>query len=294
MTRCKPFYKKVKEIRDDEVELTAFCRKEDSTIAEILRHIDFMDEYFPNWLDEQLSKDISLLNPSSTKKIRALTKYAPELVPEVIEEVAQLPSPTTMTISNIIKDKLRGSIHAPEPPEGEYEVIVIDPPWEGIRAEAYDPESGRGVPPYPTMSVDEIAALELPLAENAAVFLWTFGPYLHDSFHIFDAWDIEWKATLVWVKDYIKIGTIFRNQHELIQVGFKGTPDYRQTHQSTVIEAPVREHSRKPDAFYHAIEEMFPGTKLDMFARESREGWDTWGAEEDKFDELGPEELPSD
>jgi N6-adenosine-specific RNA methylase IME4 len=50
---------------------------------------------------------------------------------------------------------------------------------------------------------------------------------------------------------------------------------------SSLIEAPIREHSRKPDEIYGLIEAYFPNVpKVELFARgEARPGWTTWGAE---------------
>jgi len=45
-----------------------------------------------------------------------------------------------------------------------------------------------------------------------------------------------------------------------------------------------REHSRKPEEFYHMITERTPGLRrADLFSREKREGWDVWGDEVEKF-----------
>jgi N6-adenosine-specific RNA methylase IME4 len=43
--------------------------------------------------------------------------------------------------------------------------------------------------------------------------------------------------------------------------------------------APRREHSRKPEA-YELIEQMYPELpKIELFARQRRNGWDAWGNE---------------
>jgi N6-adenosine-specific RNA methylase IME4 len=55
--------------------------------------------------------------------------------------------------------------------------------------------------------------------------------------------------------------------------------------QSTFLSAPSRERGRKPDEFYRLVESLCPGAKLDLYARESRRGWTSWGAEATKFDE---------
>ncbi len=55
------------------------------------------------------------------------------------------------------------------------------------------------------------------------------------------------------------------------------------TTQSTILEAPAREHSRKPDAFYDLVDSLCVGRKLDFFSREKRPGWSQFGNDVDKF-----------
>lgn len=51
-----------------------------------------------------------------------------------------------------------------------------------------------------------------------------------------------------------------------------------------VLIEPRREHSRKPPNLHTEIEARIPGPYLEMFARQSRPGWDAWGNESTKFD----------
>jgi N6-adenosine-specific RNA methylase IME4 len=47
-----------------------------------------------------------------------------------------------------------------------------------------------------------------------------------------------------------------------------------------VINAPRREHSRKPDEAYEMVEAMYPELpKIELFARQARPGWRAWGNE---------------
>jgi N6-adenosine-specific RNA methylase IME4 len=56
--------------------------------------------------------------------------------------------------------------------------------------------------------------------------------------------------------------------------------------ESSIIKAPRREHSRKPDEFYALVSKLCPSmSKLEMFARQSRAGWDCWGDEVGMFSE---------
>ena len=49
-----------------------------------------------------------------------------------------------------------------------------------------------------------------------------------------------------------------------------------------VILAPRTDHSRKPEEFFAIADrlgDVLGGSKIELFARELREGWDAWGAE---------------
>jgi N6-adenosine-specific RNA methylase IME4 len=51
-----------------------------------------------------------------------------------------------------------------------------------------------------------------------------------------------------------------------------------------VIVAPARQHSRKPDEVFTRIEQYCAGPYLELFARERRPNWISWGDEVNKFD----------
>jgi N6-adenosine-specific RNA methylase IME4 len=51
-----------------------------------------------------------------------------------------------------------------------------------------------------------------------------------------------------------------------------------------IVLAPVREHSRKPSEVYRRIERFCAGPRIELFARERRPGWISWGDEIDRFD----------
>jgi N6-adenosine-specific RNA methylase IME4 len=60
-----------------------------------------------------------------------------------------------------------------------------------------------------------------------------------------------------------------------------------------IFVTPRREHSRKPDELYLRIERYVGGEGpfLELFARQSRPGWTTWGLEKTKFDPPGTSEM---
>ena len=174
-----------------------------------------------------------------------------------------------------------------EYPDGLFHVISIDPPWpydEGRSAKTYDPNGRRAANPYPEMSLAEIQALKIPAADDCVLWLWTTHKFMRHSFALLDAWGFQDKAILTWVKDRMGLGSWLRSQSEFCIMAVKGRPVINLTNQTTVLNGPLREHSRKPDEFYEMVEALCPGRKLDFFSREGRDGWFQFGNDLEKFD----------
>ena len=169
-----------------------------------------------------------------------------------------------------------------EIPKGQYEVIVIDPPWQYSSKEdaGYDKEGFRGTTDYPTMTVEAIKGIKLPSSENCVLWLWTTQKHLRYAFEILDVWGFKDVAILTWCKNKMGIGKWLRSKSEFCIMSIKGKPIIDLTNQTTVLNADVREHSRKPDEFYTMVSELCIGRKLDYFSREKRKGWDTFGTKE--------------
>lgn len=163
-------------------------------------------------------------------------------------------------------------------PTGTFDIILSDPPWQ------YDFNlSDRGDPEvhYDTMTVEEIANLPIPSSENAVLFLWATNPKLTDAMYVMEKWGFVYRTNMVWIKDRFGTGYYARGQHELLLIGVKGDihPPEESNRPSSIINAPVREHSRKPDVVYETIEKMYPNSqRLELFSRNSREGWTSWGS----------------
>jgi len=162
----------------------------------------------------------------------------------------------------------------PPLPGGRFQVLVIDSP---------SPEEGV---PYPTMTLEEIAALPIPglLAEDAIVWLWTTSRFQYEAEQIArDVWGLEHRNTLTWAKTdrhgkpRLGTGHWLRGQTEPCLLYMHGQPLFINGNHSTLLAAPARQHSRKPDAFYTLVEDTCPGAKLELFARQHRPGWTAWG-----------------
>lgn len=164
---------------------------------------------------------------------------------------------------------------------GFYDVISIDPPWNYGRE--YDPNGSRVANPYPEMTTDEIKNIELPVSDDAIVFLWTTHKFLPDAFDILKTWGFEYKAAITWDKERIGMGAWFRMQCEFCLFAVKGKPIFNNTTERDILREARREHSRKPDGFFDMVDKIAPGRKLEYFSREQRPGWDVFGNDINKF-----------
>ncbi len=168
----------------------------------------------------------------------------------------------------------------PLPNRGPYRVIVADPPWTyELRVE--DP-SHRAAVPYPTMSIEQICATPVQgiAHEHCILWLWTTNVHMRPAFDVLDAWGFTRKTILTWSKPHFGCGEWLRGQTEHVLLATRGKPVVQLTNQSTLLQAPVRAHSQKPDEFYELVEKLCPAPRYaELFARQSRPNWDGHGDE---------------
>lgn len=170
----------------------------------------------------------------------------------------------------------------------KYQIIYADPPWRyrdkmvmrGVHGFIRGSESF-----YKTMSTEEI--MKLPIStiadKNSVLFLWITVPLIQEGFKVLEAWGYKYKTMLFW-KKYMTLGMghWFRGQVEILLFAIKGKVKAFRIQHANIIQAKVREHSRKPDEFYDLIEMTRLNPKIELFARPlspKREGWDCIGNE---------------
>lgn len=163
----------------------------------------------------------------------------------------------------------------------KYQVLYADPPW---RYDFSKSSSRKIENQYPTMSIEEICAMDIPSDDNAVLYMWTTAPKLEESFKVMKAWNFKYKSSACWDKGKIGIGYWFRNQHEILMVGVKGkmSPPKAKLRISSVIRIERGDHSRKPEFVRDMIARWYPKfDKIEIFARRKAIGWDTFGNEVD-------------
>lgn len=169
-----------------------------------------------------------------------------------------------------------------EKPDGLFDVIAIDPPWN--YGTSFDADGRRVANPYPEMTQEQLKAIEIPAKENCVMFLWTTQKFIWDAKELLDTWGFTYRSMIVWDKEKIGMGDLIRMQCEFCLVGIKGSPVFKDNHSvRDIIREPRREHSRKPEEFYRIVDSLCAGRKLDFFSREERTGWFSYGNDTKKF-----------
>jgi len=172
----------------------------------------------------------------------------------------------------------------PLPTDNKYRILYADPPW--FYAQVID-KYGPAERHYPTMQTEEICALGPDIKElsekDAVLFLWSTSPKLIDALAVAEAWGFRYTgAMFVWDKVKHNYGHYNSVRHELLLICVRGscTPDSRELTDSVQVIERSKEHSEKPQEFRRIIEKMYiNGNRIELFAREDFDGWDSWGNE---------------
>lgn len=176
-----------------------------------------------------------------------------------------------------------------------YDIIYADPPWHYATRKTGTRFGGGVTDKYPTMSVDEICALDIPAADDSVLLIWTTMPYLDRCIgRVIPDWGFQYvTCAFTWVKTNPVSGTVFKgvgnytkSNAELCLLAKRGRGLPRQARDvAQAVLAPRREHSRKPDSVREDIVRLFGDRpRLEMFARTTTPGWAVWGNQTDKFD----------
>ncbi|WP_411845693.1 MT-A70 family methyltransferase [Roseibacillus persicicus] len=170
----------------------------------------------------------------------------------------------------------------------KYRVIYADPPWR-FRDKMHP--GWKGVcHKYSTLRAKEIAALPVGelTAENCLLAMWWVPSQPEEALQVMKAWGFR-LATMkgfTWVKRTrngkraFGLGHYTRGNTECCLFGVKGKTGELVVDRgiSQLVEAPLREHSRKPDEVRENLELLTgAGNRIELFARSRHQGWDAWG-----------------
>lgn len=201
---------------------------------------------------------------------------------------------------------------------------MIDPPWQTLTYSGTALPQRAAEQHYETMSLDELKALPVGdlFADDACLFMWVIGSHIDQAIDLGRHWGFKFntdvfywrKITLAGMSEaadrnggmgpmseeeaceglesdkYAKMGMgkWARKQLEPCFLFTKGKPSPihgGKTGVRQIIDAPRREHSRKPDEIYKRIAQIAPaGPCVELFSRTTAPDWSVWGNETGKFD----------
>lgn len=176
--------------------------------------------------------------------------------------------------------------------QNTYNLLYVDPPWQQRKGgtKSVRPNSSGKELDYQTCSLEEIEdhlrTADSHTSENAVLFLWTIDKYLFEAQALAEKLGYKLHARMIWNKvTGIPAAFTVRFGHEYLLYMYKGKLTPVATEQRgkihTVFTEKVTKHSKKPTAAYEIIESLYPDLKkLEMYARNTRQGWDCWGNEE--------------
>lgn len=210
----------------------------------------------------------------------------------------------------------------PDLPRRHFGVVVADPAW---RFSTWSPKGRDRCPDgplprakqrennparhYETMPLQDIKALPVGdlAAPDCVLLLWAVDPMLPQAFEVGVAWGFKFKTVGFYWNKLRRHGSrrhLLHDEpdHKLFPMGTgywtrpnpeqcllftRGKPRRISAAVRKLIIAPRREHSRKPDEMYARAEALAAGPYLELFSRQRRPGWTTWGNEADRFTPAG-------
>lgn len=176
----------------------------------------------------------------------------------------------------------------------KYGVVLADPPWPYRVGKV----QGGAEKQYATMTDQDIYSMPVNyLAKNDSILLlWGTWPKLPEAVKTMQHWGFEYVTGFPWVKMnktdggiYYGVGFWVRGCSEFVFIGRKGDVSPPRLEGFLGLMSPNLQHSRKPDDLYQ-VAEALPGPYLELFARRSRSGWDSFGNE--IIDEAGNTHRP--
>jgi len=178
-----------------------------------------------------------------------------------------------------------------ELPKKKYQIIYADPPWRfGDRFKGRYQQNPLERH-YPTMTTNEIKSIpvEKIIDDDAILFLWTTDAHLPDALEVIKSWGFEYKTIgFIWNKKLTDgrqvyyMGRWTVKSSELCLLATRGHihSEIKNHKVKQLVNAKRKEHSYKPEEVRKRIEKLMGELpRIELFARNRIEGWDTYGNE---------------
>jgi N6-adenosine-specific RNA methylase IME4 len=167
----------------------------------------------------------------------------------------------------------------------KYDIVYADPPWKqtkgGLRKAR--PNQTKELD-YPTLELKDIKEI-ISKFNGDVLFLWAIDKFLFEAQQIAEELGYVLHARIIWDKENgVAPAFTIRYSHEYLLWFYKKPmlkiAENMRGKPTTIIREKATKHSKKPLKAYQLIEALYPNkTKMELFARNRRNGWDSWGNE---------------
>jgi N6-adenosine-specific RNA methylase IME4 len=268
---------------------------------------------------DRLASIGNMSGPSFSKLEQVFEAAAahPEIFGDIADELERTNNIDKAFVQLRHRQKRNGSKNLPVLPPGKFSVIIVDAAWDMKRIDTIVALSPKELD-YDTMSNEEIRNFfqnyVVPIAaDDCHLFVWVPQTYLPFALSMLTELGFTYGYLHTWHKT-----TGFqpfnrpKYNSEFVIYAYKGSPKFVDTtafstcfpnftketeiddEEALAIENTSRQHSRKPDLFYDTIRRVTDGRRIDMFSRESREGFDQFGDQVRAFVETIRTKVPID
>lgn len=167
----------------------------------------------------------------------------------------------------------------------KYQIVYADPAWNqkkgGLRN--VRPNQKRKLD-YPTLSLEKIKEI-LSNFQGDILFLWTIDKFLFEAQKIGEELGYKLHSRIIWDKEtgiapaftirFSKEYLLWMYKSPMIKIEKEMRGKFRD-----ILREKATKHSKKPICAYELIEALYPTqSKIELFARNKRKGWDSWGNE---------------
>lgn len=171
----------------------------------------------------------------------------------------------------------------------KYKTIYADPPWNQTGGGKIKRGADRHYPLLKEAQILKVMKdfLEDKVEDDAHLYMWVANNHLPEALRIIEGLGFRYITNIVWAKSKIGLGQYFRGQHEICLFAVKGNGFVPKKNNNTISSVIGRglisatRHSKKPEEMYDLIEARSEGPYLEMFARNYRLDWDSFGNEVD-------------
>ena len=172
-------------------------------------------------------------------------------------------------------------------PDEKFKTVLIDPPWNQRGGGKIKRGADRHYGLMKEKEIQNVIGEQISecMENDAHMYMWVANNHLPEAIRIIENLGFKYITNIVWAKSRFGLGRYFRGQHEICLFATRGRGWGVRSDINNVssllgksLISPTR-HSAKPQEMYELIESRSQGPYLELFARNSRPGWSSWGDE---------------